>query len=130
MLLGMQFVMGYQGLQGRPAFQAPAPSLVSAWAGLEGWVGGLVPELFAICEDQDEKKKKRLGEGGPAGPVFLVWSPPGFPEALLLEKRPGPFTASLDGEHGGRLLLTRAFSSLSPCLSSCGAARRPVVCHE
>ena len=62
--------------------------------------------------------------------LFLVWSPPGLPEALLLEKCPGPGTASLNGEHGGRLLLTHAFSSLSPRLSSCDAARRPVVCHE
>ena len=77
-----------------------------------------------------KKKKKSLGEGAHAGPVFLVWSPPGLPEAMLLEKGPGPGTGSLDGEHGGRLLLTRAFSSLSPCLSSCDAARRPVVCHE
>ena len=76
------------------------------------------------------KKKKSLGEGGPAGPVCLVLFPPGLPEALLLEKCPGPGTASLNGEHGSRLLLTCAFSSLPPCLSSCGAARRPVLCHK
>ena len=42
-----------------------------------------------------KKKKKSLGEGGPAGPVCLVQFPPGLPEALLPEKCPGPGTASL-----------------------------------